>query len=140
MKIILLVLAILLLGNDYPIADSSYFVPPAILEEKPVPKIVTQICNVSAYSASVRECEKADGITASGTKATEGRTIAAGHLPFGTIVRINGQEYIVEDRFGGGYHDRIDIYHENEQDAWDFGRQEIEVEIITKVENAENSN
>lgn len=131
MKIILLVLAILLLRNDYPIADSSYFVPPAIPEpEKPVPKIVTQICNISAYSASVRECGKADGITASGTKAVEGRTIAADHLPFGTIVRINGQEYIVEDRFGGGYHDRIDIYHENEQDAWNFGRQKIEVEIL----------
>ena len=129
MRIILLVLAILI-GNNYPIADSSYFVPPAIPEEKPVSKIVTQVCNVSAYSASVRECGKADGITASGTKATEGRTIAADHLPFGTVVIINGHKYVVEDRFGGGYKDRIDIHHESEDAAWDFGRQEIEVEIL----------
>lgn len=89
-----------------------------------------RLMNVSAYTASVRECGKADGITASGTRATEGRTVAADHLPFGTVVRINGQEYIVEDRFGGGYADRLDIYMEHEADAWDFGRQTVEVEIV----------
>ena len=100
------------------------------VEAVPAVQRDVRVMNVSAYTASVRECGKSDGITASGVKATEGRTVAADHLPFGTIVRINGQEYIVEDRFGGGYADRLDIYMEHEADAWHFGRQYLEVEIV----------
>ena len=41
----------------------------------------------------------ASGVTASGTWATEGRTVAAGYsIPFGAEVMINGNVYIVEDR------------------------------------------
>ena len=79
-----------------------------------------QEVTLTAYTASVEECGKADGITASGTKATQGRTIAADHLPFGTHVEIDGHIYTVEDRFGGGYTDKIDIY---------FGRQQRVVRI-----------
>lgn len=38
---------------------------------------------VTAYTASYEECGKTDGITASGVKATEGRTIACDFLAFG---------------------------------------------------------
>ena len=89
-----------------------------------------RLMNVSAYTASVRECGKSDGITASGVKATEGRTVAADDLPFGTVVRVHGKEYVVEDRFGGGYTNRLDIFMEKEEAAWDFGRQMIDVEIV----------
>lgn len=81
------------------------------------------VMNISAYSATDDECGKADGITASGAIATEGRTIAADHLPFGTLVEIDGQIYTVEDRFGGGYDNRIDIFMNDVNSAWDFGRQ-----------------
>lgn len=123
-------LTTLLFTAENKVADSSYYLPSQkeIIEAEP--ERITQVCNVSAYSASVRECGKADGITASGTIATEGRTIAADHLPFGTVVIINGHSYVVEDRFGGGYKDRIDIYHDSEDAAWDFGRRQIEVEIV----------
>ena len=89
-----------------------------------------RLMNVSAYTASVRECGKADGITASGVKARAGRTVASDDLPFGTVVRIKGREYVVEDRFGGGYRDRLDIFMEEEDEAWEFGRQWVEVEIV----------
>src|SRR3990167_408505 len=38
------------------------------------------------------------GITASGTIAKEGRTVAVNWLPFGIELNINGKIYIVEDR------------------------------------------
>lgn len=88
-----------------------------------------QEVTLTAYTASVEECGKADGITASGTKATQGRTIAADHLPFGTHVEIDGRIYTVEDRFGGGYTDKIDIYFDNYMDAINFGRQQRIVRV-----------
>lgn len=88
-----------------------------------------QEVTLTAYTASVEECGKADGIKASGTKATQGRTIAADHLPFGTHVEIDGHIYTVEDRFGGGYTDKIDIYFDNYMDAINFGRQQRVVRI-----------
>lgn len=88
-----------------------------------------QEVTLTAYTASVEECGKADGITASGTKATQGRTIAADHLPFGTHVEIDGHIYTVEDHFGGGYTDKIDIYFDNYMDAINFGRQQRIVRV-----------
>lgn len=88
-----------------------------------------QDVTLTAYTASVEECGKADGITASGTKATQGRTIAADHLPFGTHVEIDGHIYTVEDRFGGGYKNKIDIYFDNYMDAINFGRQQRIVKV-----------
>lgn len=88
-----------------------------------------QDVTLTAYTASVEECGKADGITASGTRATQGRTIAADHLPFGTQVEIDGHIYTVEDRFGGGYTNKIDIYFDNYRDAINFGRQQRVVRV-----------
>lgn len=92
-----------------------------------IPIIAIVVC--TAYTASVEECGKADGITASGVKAVQGRTIAADDLPFGTKVVIDGHEYVVEDRFGGEYKNRIDIYMDKKDDAWNFGRQTKSVKI-----------
>lgn len=91
--------------------------------------LLVLLCEVTAYTASFDECGKDDGITASGTIATAGRTIAADFLPFGTIVIINGKEYIVEDRFGHGEHGKIDIFMDSKHEAYSWGRRFIEVEI-----------
>ncbi|MBE5944564.1 MAG: hypothetical protein E7258_06560 [Lachnospiraceae bacterium] len=63
--------------------------------------------------------------TASGTRATAGRTIAADTsvLPFGTEVVINGQVYTVEDRGGAIKGNRIDVFFNSHQEAIQFGRQ-----------------
>lgn len=89
----------------------------------------------TAYTASVDECGKADGITASGTLCQQRRTIACDHLPFGTKVKIDGHIYTVEDRFGGGYTDRIDIYMETKEEAFRFGRQPKIIEIVKEEDN-----
>ena len=78
------------------------------------------LCNVSAYTPSENG---GSTTTASGAEAQEGVTIAADHLPFGTIVKILGQFYVVQDRFGGGHSDRIDIFMNDYERAINFGRQ-----------------
>lgn len=71
--------------------------------------------------------------TASGTRATAGRTIAADTsvLPFGTKVMINGQIYTVEDTGGAIVGNRIDIFFNSHQDALEFGRR---VATVYKVQ------
>lgn len=97
-------------------------------EPQKQPRIVTM--NVSAYTATSDECGKGDGVTASGVEGTPFLTCAADDLPFGTRLRINGQIWIVQDRFGGGYADRVDLMMETKDQCFDWGRQYIEVEIL----------
>lgn len=87
--------------------------------------VVWQILNVSAYTSH----ETGSTLTASGVHAVEGVTVAADHLPFGTRLYIPtlGAWYTVQDRFGGGYNDRLDIYMERQGDAWEFGRRWLSV-------------
>lgn len=89
----------------------------------------TMLANISAYTADSDECGKADGITASGVVAEAGRTIAMDGVPFGTEVEIDGHVYVVEDRFGGGYSDRIDIFMDTKAEAFAWGRRYLEVKI-----------
>lgn len=91
--------------------------------------IYSQEVVVTAYTAAPDECGKGDGITASGYKATEGVTVAADHLPFGTIIEMDGNMYIVADRFGGGYDNKIDIFMQDQERALQFGRQVKTVKI-----------
>ena len=106
-----------------------------IIEEPvEVPRYREVTMNVSAYTASYEECGKSDGITASGVVAVEGVTIASDDLPFGTIVEVNGHSYVVQDRFGGGYRNRLDIYHESVSRANNFGRRELLVKIKDDTE------
>lgn len=122
---ILLALSCILFFYPNEIKDvdkDSQGVKPVIAEVKePVSYQKKVIC--TAYTASIRECGKDDAITASGTHATEGRTIACDFLKFGTKVKIDGIIYYVEDRFGGNYQNKIDIYMNDVNKAWKFGKQ-----------------
>ena len=85
----------------------------------------------TAYCSCRKCCGKwADGITASGTIATAGRTIAVDKkvIPLGTHVLINGVEYVAEDTGVKGK--RIDVFFDSHSEALEFGRQKVEVEII----------
>lgn len=92
-------------------------------EEKGISYTLTGYCS----------CKKCCGVysnpdnptTASGTRATAGRTIAADTsiYPFGTQIVINGHTYTVEDTGSGvtGYH--FDIYFDSHEEALQFGKQ-----------------
>ena len=78
---------------------------------------------LTAYCACEKCCGKTDGITATGTKAKEGRTIAVDPsvIPYGSEVMIDGKKYIAEDCGGAIKNNRIDVYFEKHSDALNFG-------------------
>lgn len=85
--------------------------------------------SLTAYCPCASCCGSATGITASGTRATAGRTVACNSLPFGTKISINGNIYTVEDRGGMGGN-VIDIFFNSHSEALAFGRQSAEVFIV----------
>lgn len=99
---------------------------------EPAKPIKTVQMVTTAYCGCAQCCGKSDCITASGTRATEGRTIAAdlSVFPFGTKLRINGNTYTVEDCGGGINGNRLDIYFEQHSTALAYGVQTVTVEVI----------
>ena len=67
--------------------------------------------------------------TASGARAEAGVTIAVDPrvIPYGTKVQINGHTYIAQDTGGAIKGNRIDVYFDDHQEAWNFGTQKAEV-------------
>lgn len=102
---------------------------------EPAKPIKTVQMVATAYCGCAQCCGKSDCITASGTVATEGRTIAAdlSVFPFGTKLRINGNVYTVEDCGGGINGNRLDIYFEQHSDALRFGVQTVTIEVIEEA-------
>ena len=87
------------------------------------------VCEVTAYCACSICCGKSDGITATGTTATQGRTVAVDPsvIPYGSVVIINGHEYIAEDCGGGIGGTQIDMFFNSHQDALNWGRRWLDV-------------
>ena len=91
----------------------------------------TRIFKVTAYCACMKCCGKTNGITASGTHATAGRTIATSkQFSFGTKLLINGVTYTVEDRGGAIQGDRIDVYFDTHQQALQWGVKYLPVQVV----------
>lgn len=67
--------------------------------------------------------------TSTGTTCKAGRTIAVDPkvIPYGSIIRINGQEYTAEDCGGGVKGKHIDIYFDSHSEAINFGIQKAKV-------------
>ena len=87
----------------------------------------------TAYCPCVICCGKTDGITASGLKATQWHTVAAGNdYPFGTRIYIpefkdmpNGGWFVVEDRGGAVSNNRLDVFFNTHQEAINYGVMEV---------------
>lgn len=88
--------------------------------------------NASAYTAAADECGKSDGITASGLKVSEKRTLACPpNFPFGAKIQIDGMGvYNCEDRGGAIKGNHIDIYMETKTEAFAFGRRNLIAQIV----------
>jgi 3D (Asp-Asp-Asp) domain-containing protein len=88
--------------------------------------------NASAYTAAADECGKSDGITASGLKVKENRTLACPPMyPFGTRIKINGMgTYVCEDRGGAIKGNHFDIYMETKKEAFAFGRKNLSAQVV----------
>ena len=90
----------------------------------------TKIFKITAYCPCSKCCGKQTGITASGTRATAGRTIAASsQFAFGTKLVINGNVYTVEDRGGAIKGNKIDIYMNTHAEALAWGVRYLPVQV-----------
>lgn len=112
--------------------------------EEPEPPTLTSIgeFTITAYCACEKCCGKdpshpAYGITASGTEATQGRTIATDPsvIPTGSVVYFEGIDgltggYIAEDTGSAIKGNKIDLYFDSHQDALEWGVQSREVFVI----------
>ena len=90
---------------------------------------------LTAYCPCVKCCGKSDGITASGTQATAGRTVAVDTrlIPYGTEISIDGKTYIAEDCGGKVKGYTIDVFFDSHEEALNFGRQTKIVKIYKTV-------
>jgi 3D (Asp-Asp-Asp) domain-containing protein len=88
--------------------------------------------NASAYTAAADECGKSDGITASGLKVKENRTLACPpSFPFGSKLKIEGMgTYVCEDRGGAIKGNHFDIYMQTKKQAFSFGRRILLAEVV----------
>ena len=90
----------------------------------------TKIFKITAYCPCSKCCGKKTGITASGTRATAGRTVAASsQYSFGTKLLINGKVYTVEDRGGAIKGNKIDIYMNTHAEALAWGVKYLPVQV-----------
>lgn len=85
---------------------------------------------ITHYCACAKCCgEWADGITFTGTTATAGRTIAVDPnvIPLGSVVVVDGVEYVAEDIGGAIKGNRIDIFMDSHDAALTGGVKTAEV-------------
>ncbi len=91
----------------------------------------TKYYKITAYCSCAKCCGKRTGRTASGTKATAGRTVAApSNFKFGTKLKINGKTYVVEDRGGAIKGNKIDVYMNSHSAALAWGVRYLPVEVV----------
>lgn len=88
------------------------------------------IVQSSAYASSPRQTDSTPCITAAGTIVRPG-VVATNFLPLGTLLKIDGQLHIVEDRMNPRYAGRyLDIWFPTTSEALVFGRKNIEIEVV----------
>lgn len=87
---------------------------------------------ITAYTPN-----EAPNRTASGLWPEMGVTCAADYIagmkvPFGTRIEVPGMgEYIVQDRFGAGHNDRVDLFMMSLDDALRWGRRTLNCRVVT---------
>ena len=91
---------------------------------------------LTAYCPCMKCCGKTDGITATGTLAEEGRTIAVDPrvIPYGSTVTLyfadgTSHTYTAEDCGGAIKENRIDVFFDDHQAARAFGVQSAMVYV-----------
>jgi 3D (Asp-Asp-Asp) domain-containing protein len=91
--------------------------------------------SASAYTAAADECGNDKGITASGLKVMEKRTLACPpQYPLGTKIKIDGYgTYVCEDRGGAIKGNHFDIYMQTKKEAFAFGRKKLMAEVVPQI-------
>lgn len=113
--------------------------PELIVEEEPELISLGEF-RVTHYDACIKCCGKTDGITATGTKATEGRTIAVDPevIPLGSEVALFYDDgricyYTAEDVGGAIKGNDIDVFVDSHEEALVLGVMSASVYLVNEV-------
>jgi len=88
--------------------------------------VATAYCSCSLCTGAY-----SSGYTASGTWATEGRTVACNIYPFGTRLMIDGNIYVVEDNGWSPYGDAwVDLFFDSHEAALAYGCRTVDVYLV----------
>ena len=133
-KTLCAVLACLMLngGMAEPVEPAELEPEPVIVETVPE-KECLGVFEVTAYCPCETCCGAwADGVVFTGGLATEGQTIAVDPavIPLGSVVEINGRQYIAEDIGAGIAGKEIDLFFCAHEDARNWGRQMHEAYLV----------
>lgn len=88
----------------------------------------TYAVRATAYAPSPYQTDSTPCITAAGTVVRRG-TVASNFLPMGTMLLINSELFIVEDRMNSRYGKAIDIFFPSTSEAREFGSEILEITI-----------
>lgn len=84
----------------------------------------------SAYAPSPYQTDATPCTTAVGTPVRPG-VVASNFLPIGTVLDINGEKFIVEDRMNPRYDGYfLDIWFPSTSQALEFGRKQLTITVI----------
>ena len=127
-------------GEEVPVVEPEPAPAPEIVPEEPVEPEQPKLDSlgyfvVTAYCACEKCCgEWSDGFTFTGTKATQGRTIAVDPdvIPLGSTVYFDGMDgltsgFVAEDIGGSINGNHIDLFFESHEDALQWGIREREI-------------
>ena len=105
---------------------------PEIVYEAPKKIRTFIVAEISAYTASKDETDERPWEMASGRTVYMGAIACPGRIPFGTKVLIGGKVFVCEDRMAKKYRDKdhFDIFVSTKAEAFEFGRQKLQVTII----------
>lgn len=117
------------------VKTGDYTVHNDVEEVEVVEQPTTTTFKVTAYCPCSKCCGKEDGITATGTVATAGRTIAVDPtvIPYGSKVILDGVTYVAEDTGGSIKGNKIDMFFDTHQEALEWGVKYIEGVVINDV-------
>jgi 3D (Asp-Asp-Asp) domain-containing protein len=113
-------------------------------EDRPAFEGSTQefVVKATAYTSGPESTGKRPGhpqygLTATGSRATEGRTIAVDPrvIPLGSLVHIEelDQDRIAEDTGGAIRGERIDLYMKDVPDALNWGVRDVRIHVYPKI-------
>ena len=113
-------------------------------ERAGITRVHLGLCKVSGYCPCTvctgkEETETGYGMTASGTKATAGKTLAANmhFITAGSVLEIDGVEYIAEDTAPDLWRHEYRIYFDTHAEAEAYGTKILQSFILIKGETDE---
>ena len=113
-------------------------------EKAGITRVHLGLCKISGYCpckvcTGKEETETGYGVTASGARATAGKTLAVNphFITAGSVVEIDGVEYIAEDTAPDLWRYEYRIYFDTHEEAKAYGTRVMHAFILTKGETDE---